>query len=101
VVLVVTLILFTSNSASLLISLTPYEGSGIPAGYVTQGPLVIETNKSSINIPNFDDVRQSEGFKNVSLGNVLSAKAPDEKIPFISEDDLVVYSKYRDSAFEV
>jgi len=51
--------------------------------------------------PNYDDIRQTEGFKNVSLGNVLSAKAPDEKIPFISDDDLAIYQKYRDPAFEV
>jgi hypothetical protein len=63
--------------------------------------MAIITDTSSINIPNFDDVRQSEGFKNVSLGNVMSAKAPDEKIPFISADDLAVYSKYRDRSFEI
>jgi len=40
-------------------------------------------------------------FKNVSLGNVLSAKAPNEKIPFIKDSDLEVYKKYRDGAFEV
>ena len=34
-------------------------------------------------------------------GNVLSAKAPDEKIPFIAESDLALYQKYRDAAFEV
>ncbi|KAK7753218.1 hypothetical protein SLS62_004737 [Diatrype stigma] len=64
-----------------------FSGSGIPAG---------------INIPNYDDSKHpSEGFKNVSLGNVLSAKAPNEKIPFINEKDLEVYQKYRDAAFEV
>lgn len=49
----------------------------------------------------YDDIRQSEGFKNVSLGNVLGAKAPNEKIPFIREEDLELYKKYRDGAFEI
>lgn len=63
-----------------------FGGSGIPAG---------------INIPNYDDIRQTEGFKNVSLGNVLSAKAPNEKVPFIRDEDLEIYQKYRDASFEV
>ncbi|KAI4170829.1 MAG: hypothetical protein LQ346_008823 [Caloplaca aetnensis] len=63
-----------------------FNGSGIPAG---------------INIPNYNDIRQEIGFKNVSLGNVLSAKAPNEPIPFIHSRDLDVYQANRDLAFEV
>jgi dipeptidyl-peptidase-3 len=63
-----------------------FAGSGIPAG---------------INIPNYDDIRQNFGFKNVSLGNILSAKAPNEQVPFIKDSDVATYQRYRDPAFEV
>ena len=63
--------------------------------------LTTQSIPAGINIPNYDDIRQTLGFKNVSLGNVLSAKAPNESIPFIKPSDLSVYQRCRDAAFEV
>ncbi|CCK72484.1 dipeptidyl-peptidase III KNAG_0K01190 [Huiozyma naganishii CBS 8797] len=66
-----------------------FTGSGIPAG---------------INIPNYDDVRLNVGFKNVSLGNILSASAASSsKHPpsFIREEDRSVFEKYQSQSFEV
>lgn len=37
----------------------------------------------------------------MSLGNVLSAKAPNEKITFIQDQDLSIFEKLRGQAFEV
>jgi len=58
---------------------------GIPAG---------------INIPNYYEIRESDGFKNVSLANILGAKSPDE-FPFIHPDDFALYKKWETKAFEV
>jgi dipeptidyl-peptidase-3 len=58
---------------------------GIPAG---------------INIPNYYEIRESDGFKNVSLANILGAKSPDE-FPFIHSDDFALYKKWETKAFEV
>ncbi|KAI9339804.1 peptidase family M49-domain-containing protein [Zopfochytrium polystomum] len=55
-----------------------------------------------INIPNYDDIRQTLGFKNVSLGNVANApKAENELIPFVAPEDLAMFEKLRGRAFEV
>lgn len=63
-----------------------FAGSGIPAG---------------INIPNYDDIRLTIGFKNVSLGNILNARSGTEPITFLHESDHEVFNKYRNDSFEV
>ncbi|THH30987.1 hypothetical protein EUX98_g3215 [Antrodiella citrinella] len=59
---------------------------GIPAG---------------INIPNYYEIRESTGFKNVSLANVLSAKAPDEELTFIHPNDVALHEEWSTRAFEL
>ncbi|KAI6039215.1 peptidase family M49-domain-containing protein [Pisolithus marmoratus] len=44
---------------------------------------------------------KSTGFKNVSLANILSAKAPNEVVTFIHPDDLDLYNAWDARAFEL
>lgn len=51
--------------------------------------------------PSYDDIRQVDGFKNVSLGNVLRAQAPNEEITFLRPEDKPLFEKFRGKSFEV
>ncbi|EDQ85368.1 uncharacterized protein MONBRDRAFT_34290 [Monosiga brevicollis MX1] len=66
-----------------------FGSSGVPAG---------------INIPNYDDVRQNDGFKNVSLGNMLRASyavGADERTTFLADSDQALYKAMVTKAFDV
>jgi len=63
-----------------------FGSSGVPAG---------------INIPNYDKVRQSYGFKNVSLGNSLRARDKKEHINHIDDDDQKLFQDLQDRSFKV
>ncbi|TRM58673.1 peptidase family M49-domain-containing protein [Schizophyllum amplum] len=52
-------------------------------------------------INNYYEVRESTGFKNVSLANILAAKSPNEEVTFIHPDDLALYNAWDSKAFEV
>jgi len=64
-----------------------FVGSGIPAG---------------INIPNYDDIRQNYGFKNVSLENIIMSNYISTELPdYLSEEDGIIYNKYVNQSFQI
>jgi dipeptidyl-peptidase-3 len=48
-----------------------------------------------------DEIRQNEGFKNVSLGNVIPAQYKQAVMSFLSEEDKDLLTKYRLQASEL
>ncbi|VDQ10094.1 unnamed protein product [Trichobilharzia regenti] len=76
-------LVFHENSKGHFVT---FETSGIPVG---------------TNILNYDDVRQVDEFKNVSLGNVLSARFKDPKTEFQRNEDKKMYVEHAESSFEL
>ena len=49
-----------------------------------------------------DEIRQSEGFKNVNLGNVISSSyKADKKTAFLTMEDHILLEKIGVAAFEL
>ncbi|KAJ3343236.1 hypothetical protein HDU93_009220 [Gonapodya sp. JEL0774] len=70
---------------------TSLEVLAYAAGYLPAG----------INIPNYDDVRVTDGFKNVSLGNVVNAQIANVKLTFVTDADAQLMEKLRGQAYEL
>ncbi|KAM0787893.1 hypothetical protein ACM66B_003943 [Microbotryomycetes sp. NB124-2] len=68
------------------IEVLSFATSGIPAG---------------INLPNYHDVREKHGYKNVSLSNILSSKAANEQVTFIAPEERADHDVWADKSFEV
>jgi len=63
-----------------------FASSSIPAG---------------INIPNYDDVRQNFGFKNVSLINITRGYYKINTVKYIAAEEVELYKLWQASAFDV
>lgn len=48
-----------------------------------------------------DSIRQNEGYKNVSLGNVISSSFRDDKVQFLTPEDEKLFQDYRNKSFDV
>ncbi|OQV22426.1 Dipeptidyl peptidase 3 [Hypsibius exemplaris] len=68
------------------LTVVAFASSGVPIG---------------INIPNYDDIRQNEGFKNVSLGNIIAAALKSRPPQFISNEDHELLSKHESLVLEI
>jgi len=104
-----------SRSYANLVELAPKVLSLLPWGPAFEKPTFIKPDFTAIdvlayatsglplgiNLPNYDDVREAAGFKNVSLMNVLYAGGPTGQVPFLSEEDGEFYKSTYAKSFEI
>jgi len=54
------------------------------------------------NLPkDYYEIRESDGFKNVSLANILAAKPPNEEITFILPEERELFKAWDTETFDV
>lgn len=69
------------------IDVMSFAGSTVPVG---------------LSIPiTYEELRHSDGFKNLTLGNVLNTRFKSDNYPFLSESDQELMRKYKAAAFKV
>ena len=56
---------------------------------------------SGINIPNYDDIRERDGFKNLDLGNVQNVNPINTRIPFLGEASVEFLKAWKAKAWEL
>ncbi|GAA6061288.1 hypothetical protein JCM10212_004694 [Sporobolomyces blumeae] len=80
---------------------------GIPAGINIPNYLSVslfDLTNATTNEPDTKtdhDVREQHGYKNVSLSNILSAKAENEPVTFVAPEEHDAHNAWSDKAFEV
>ncbi|KAF8350715.1 aflatoxin-detoxifizyme [Amanita rubescens] len=88
------------NRAPELIKVLPW-GKDFEPDFTALEVLSFATGGIPAGINNYYDVRESTGFKNVSLANILAAKAPNEELTFIHPDDVALYNAWDSRSFEL
>lgn len=69
------------------IDIMAFAGSTVPVG---------------LSIPiTYEELRHQDGFKNLTLGNVLNTRFKSDSYPFLSEEDQELMKKYKAAAFKV
>ncbi|OQV25422.1 Dipeptidyl peptidase 3 [Hypsibius exemplaris] len=55
---------------------------------------------AAINIPNYSEIRQNDGFKNVNLGNMIAATLSAKPLQYLSESDAKLLQSHRKLVFD-